>query len=527
MKKLITGVLIFLTAATIFAQSANYTAYLSKAKEYASQKKWCHALECYYDAMGCDDEASVKEEAYKSFTELKKAILSGNPGLGKFNAFTLHDEWKNLLIDAEQVGSSFSKWQLTLGDLVQGDLDYTTRTAIYYSKISVAESDRYMNTVDIVDRGYQMAYRDDWSGDFPKYWPKYSVSSRKDDTYDVDGALVFHSDGYYNAFEYESDYSSPKNCFRYEFNIVDENGKELVKGVSWFLDKYGTVYFTDIGLDVMDLIDNGKAFINPVSAYLKYGENDVEVQLPMEKNVFICWNNKSNKIADKVDNLSIHFLNMDCVKIPGKNFKMMNTEVTQAQYKAVMGENPSKFKGDDNPVEKVNWYDAIYFCNKLSLLKGFEAVYSVNGSTDVSTWGYTPHQGDFISGTITQNTGASGYRLPTEEEWLYAAKGGQNFTYAGSDNLDQVGWYSNNSGYKTHPVAEKAANAYGLYDMSGNVSEWVWDSYGSVNNRLICGGSYDRYDSNCEVDGCSGFNYAGNRGDNRGFRIVCSLNTLE
>lgn len=180
------------------------------------------------------------------------------------------------------------------------------------------------------------------------------------------------------------------------------------------------------------------------------------------------------------------------VNIPGKKIKMLNTEVTQRLYTSIMYSNPSKkFKGVNYPVDSVSWYDAIYFCNKLSEYCGYTPVYSVNGTADVTKWGYVPHKGNSISGTITQNINANGYRLPTVEEWQYAARGGQNYTYSGSYYLNEVGWYSNNSGNRTHPVAQKKANDYGLYDMSGNVCEWCWD-VGPYDGdyRYVCGGSW-------------------------------------
>ena len=162
--------------------------------------------------------------------------------------------------------------------------------------------------------------------------------------------------------------------------------------------------------------------------------------------------------------------------------------------------------------------DAVSFCNELSKKEGLDPVYSINGVTNVYRWGV----GNDISEKIEWDEEANGYRLPTLEEWQYAAKGGQEFKYSGSDNLDEVGWYVENSDRKTHPVAQKKPNGYGLYDMSGNVWEWCWDSdpYGSY-DRYFCGGSWNYGANYCEVgnggwlDACSTYN-------SQGFRIVRS-----
>ena len=199
-------------------------------------------------------------------------------------------------------------------------------------------------------------------------------------------------------------------------------------------------------------------------------------------------------------------LGIRMVNIPGKNIKMLNTEVPQKLYTSIMGSNPSYYKGDNNPVDNVSWYDAIYFCNKLSEKFGFTPVYSVDKTTGVM-----------------QNTSANGFRLPTEEEWEYAARGGQNYTYSGSDNLNEVGWHVGNSGNRTHPVAQKKSNGFGLYDMSGNVLEWCWDVDPSNSYyRWFRGGSYDLLSYGCTVvsGGRSSADYQNNR---LGFRIVCNV----
>ena len=175
---------------------------------------------------------------------------------------------------------------------------------------------------------------------------------------------------------------------------------------------------------------------------------------------------------------------------------MDKTEVTQAEYRKVMGKNPSSFSGcDDCPVEKVSWHDANTYAKKV------------------------------------------GKRLPTEAEWEYAARGGnksKGYKYSGGNDLDAVGWYDNNSGSKTHPVAQKQPNELGLYDMSGNVWEWCADWKGDYSSspqndpqgsnsgkyRVLRGGSWVNGDYRCRV--ANRFRGSPVSGFNVGFRLVLS-----
>jgi formylglycine-generating enzyme required for sulfatase activity len=201
-----------------------------------------------------------------------------------------------------------------------------------------------------------------------------------------------------------------------------------------------------------------------------------------------------------------------------KMFYMSDHEVTQKEWVEVMGSNPSYFEGDTLPVECVSWYDAIEYCNKRSVKEGLTPAYTVNGTN------------------VTWDRNANGYRLPTEAEWEYAARGGsksKGYEYSGSSSVDGVAWYNGNSGNKTHPVKTKSANELGLYDMSGNVYEWCWDwydSYGSEaqtdptgassgTHRVFRGGSW--YDVAAGVR--SAFRNGStpsNRGYILGFRLV-------
>ncbi|MDR1180858.1 MAG: formylglycine-generating enzyme family protein [Bacteroidales bacterium] len=155
------------------------------------------------------------------------------------------------------------------------------------------------------------------------------------------------------------------------------------------------------------------------------------------------------------------------------NFRIGKYEVTQAQWTAIMKNNPSYFEGDNLPVENVSW-DAVQM---------------------------------FIS-RLNEATGKN-YRLPTEAEWEYAARGSsqsQNYRYSGSNNIDDVAWYYNNSDDRTHPVGTKAPNEIGIYDMSGNVREWCQDWYDSYSQSQQSNPTVPSYGSN-RIGRGGGWNY--------------------
>jgi len=203
-----------------------------------------------------------------------------------------------------------------------------------------------------------------------------------------------------------------------------------------------------------------------------------------------------------------------------QNYYIGKYEVTQEEYLYVVGNNPSGFLSNATagevqnrrPVEMVSWYNALVFCNMLSMMEGYTPAYRINNSTNPDDWGAVPTSSNATWNAATIVSGSTGYRLPTEAQWEYAARGRtETFQFSGGNSIFSVAWFNDNAGGKTHQVGLKTPNGLGLYDMSGNVCEWVWDwnsSYTSTaktdptgpasgTNRLIRGGGWYNWDIDC------------------------------
>jgi formylglycine-generating enzyme required for sulfatase activity len=234
-------------------------------------------------------------------------------------------------------------------------------------------------------------------------------------------------------------------------------------------------------------------------------------------------------IGGNADELPVHSVTLS-------PFNISKYEITQSQYMTVVGRNPSVHStyadSASCPVEWVTWFEAVEFCNQVSERYGFEKVYTITNRNPATGYPIT-------NATVIPNWENNGFRLPTEAEWEYSARAGATTNYywgIASDNttIGRYAWFDNNSGNRTRPVGQKLPNAWGLYDMVGNVFEMCWDWYGNYTNqvmtdpygsttgvsRIIRGGCYAFPSSFLRLANRGSYGHDAIRGANTGFRVV-------
>jgi formylglycine-generating enzyme required for sulfatase activity len=249
------------------------------------------------------------------------------------------------------------------------------------------------------------------------------------------------------------------------------------------------------------------------------------------------------------------------------DFYLGKYEVTQAQWYKVMEKTMEEQqalqttvqtnfgRGDDYPIYHVNWYEILVFCNTLSEMEGLTPAYAIDGDTDVFWWGALPTSNNgalqALWNTVEIVAGSNGYRLPTEFQWEYACRAGTTTPWHSAATEDDetnpvtdYAWIQQNTGksgepnYATQPVGTRKPNAWGLYDMHGNVKEWCWDRYGTYPtaltdpfgvwstgyNRVIRGGTWNasaRYTRSAyRGDGKTTTAYGYSRSQTVGFRLA-------
>ena len=273
-----------------------------------------------------------------------------------------------------------------------------------------------------------------------------------------------------------------KNNPNYNFKLIvisDNSVPEKLSNLVYFIDEKILTEENNVKEFILDFLKNEEAQLNTesINKIINILKDDIKKEGKEYNENKIIKNQFENMVVVEEGKYIPSFIDNE-IKV--SNIEVSKYLVTQDLWEEIMGYNPSYFKGGQKPVENVTWWDALKFCNKLSKKYGLEPVYDLNQDNilminQLGKNKVEPDKADFGK--------TEGFRLPTEIEWEWFARGGQkaldngtfDYKYSGSNNIDEVAWYKKNSFEKTHDVGLKNKNQLGIYDCCGNVCEWCFD----------------------------------------------------
>ena len=282
-------------------------------------------------------------------------------------------------------------------------------------------------------------------------------------------------------------FETKKEAPRYNFTVVIADNEDVppqLEGIVDFIDKQITdnegaikKYILDLAkFEKLELDENNiEKIIKELKGTIKKysGKKATNVESKFENMIFVQGGKYQPSFADEEKEV----FDIEVCKYP----------TTQKMWMEVMENNPSRFKSDNKPVESITWWQALEYCNKLSEKYGLEPVYDLSKSEQgilmIKELG-----GEIVYPDVANFKNTEGFRLPTEVEWEWFARGGQiaieqgtfDYTYSGNNNINEVAWFKENSGSQTHDVGLKKPNQLGLYDCTGNVWEWCYDTTESI-----------------------------------------------